>query len=349
MSRALLAGLFLAVSATQALAIDEVIRKSGVGSAKGSITEITTTNVTVKPKIGQAVTVPANDIDRVRWDGEPPKLNLARSAEQAGRLQEAMEAYTEIAKDPKAKDENIKRDIDFMMARTLGKMALSDPSKSDEAIQRLEAFNNANPDHFYFYEGRLVLGQVLMAAKEYPKAGLAFDAVKKAPWADFKMAANSAGAKLKLVQNDIAGALQDYESVIALKATTAAEKSRRYEAILGKATCLTQQKSYDEAVTALGLVIKEAPAENGQIQAEAYIRQGDCFQAKGQLKEAILAYLRVPVLFSKEKALYAESLYHLANLWGRVGKPERGDQARQDLEVKFPNSEWTKKLAAGAG
>jgi len=349
MHRACLTGIFVALAATQAMAIDEVIRKSGTGSAKGAITEISSTSVTVKPKIGPAITVPANDIDRIRWDGEPPKLNLARSTEQAGRLQKALTSYAEIAKDPKAKDDNIKLDIDFMMARTLGKIALSDPSKADEAIKQLTAIINANPDHFYFYGAKLLLGQVLMSVKDYEKARLTFEAVKRAPWTDYKMAASSAGAKLKRLQDDIAGALQDYESVIALNASSAAEKARRYEAILGKATCLTKQSNYDEAVKALDQVIKEAPAENGQIQAEAYIRQGDCFQAKGELKAAILAYLRVPVLFSKEKALYAESLFHLANLWGLVDKPERAADARQTLEDQFPNSEWTKKLTGSAG
>ena len=77
----------------------------------------------------------------------------------------------------------------------------------------------------------------------------------------------------------------------------------------------------------------------------AYVRQGDCLQAQNKTKEAILAYLHVPVLFSKEKALHAESLFRLSQLWGSVQKPERAADARAELERLYPDSEWAKKLA----
>ena len=88
----------------------------------------------------------------------------------------------------------------------------------------------------------------------------------------------------------------------------------------------------------------QASPEDTRVQAEAYLRQGDCLRAQGNAKEAILAYLHIPVLFSSEGDLHAESLHHLVTLWEEVGKPERAADARQELETRYPDTEWAKKL-----
>jgi TolA-binding protein len=72
--------------------------------------------------------------------------------------------------------------------------------------------------------------------------------------------------------------------------------------------------------------------------------KGDCLKSQGKVKEAILAYLHVPVLFEKEKVALAEALYNLAVLWPRADQPERGLAAQQELQENYPDSPWTKKL-----
>ena len=337
-------GLLAAVNS--ASAIDEVIRKSGETSAKGDITEINKDGVTVTMKVGNKTTVvPSNDIAKIRWDGEPAKLNLARGNEDGGRLEIALTGYQEAERDPRANKENIKKDIQYMIARTMGKMALAQPSKADDAISKLEAFSKANPDHFYFYECKLLLGRVYQAKKDFGNAQGAFDALKRAKYPDYRMAATAMSGRLKLDQDDVDGALSAFESVIGENASSPAEKSRRYQAMLGKATCQFKKNQYGDAIKTLDDVVKQASAEDTGVQAEAYVRQGDCLQAQNKTKEAILAYLHVPVLFSKEKALHAESLFRLSQLWGSVQKPERAADARAELERLYPDSEWAKKLA----
>ena len=327
-----------------AYAVDEVSQKGKANSAKGTITQINKKGVTIKPRIGPALTIPANEIERVRWDGEPPRLNLARSAEAAGRFKEALQGYAEAAADSKSEKENIKIDIEYSIARTTGRFALIDSSRIDEATQKLEAQLRSQPDHFHFYNTTFVLGQVYMVKKDYIKAKMSFDVLTRSPWTDYQMAANSANAKLLLLQDDVSGALQAFQSVIVQDASAPAEKSRRFEAMLGKANCLTRQKKFPEALETLSEVVQQASPEDTRVQAESYVRQGDCLRAQGRVKEAILAYLHIPVLFSNENDLHAESLHHLVTLWDEVGKPERGADARQELQTRFPNTEWAKKL-----
>src|SRR3990167_4486855 len=80
-----------------AAAIDVVNRRSAPDKpAQGTISEMTRESVTVKPRLGDPVKVPANDIASIRWDGEPAKLNLARADEDGGRFEKALTTYQEV-------------------------------------------------------------------------------------------------------------------------------------------------------------------------------------------------------------------------------------------------------------
>ena len=96
-------------------AIDQVLRKSSKTPIRGKITAVAKTGVTVKPQVGQDVTVPANDIKDVRWNGEPVKLITARISDHAGRYDRALVIYAEAQADPKASAANIKLDLQFLI------------------------------------------------------------------------------------------------------------------------------------------------------------------------------------------------------------------------------------------
>jgi outer membrane protein assembly factor BamD (BamD/ComL family) len=95
-------------------------------------------------------------------------------------------------------------------------------------------------------------------------------------------------------------------------------------------------------------VIEKAPAEDYRVNAEAFLRQGDCLREQGNDVDAVLAYLRVHVLFASERSMHAEALYRLANLWEKVGNKPRADEARELLKSEYENSEWARQLKAPA-
>ncbi len=344
----ILVGIILAgVSADRSLAVDVVTRRSTKTPASGEITDVSKTELTVK-RGSKEEKIPANDVLRVKWGGEPAKLNITRTQEEGGRFRLALDGYKDALAD--ASKPQLKADIEYLIARTTAKMALADPTKLDDAIKKLDAYRNAHSDSFRQYELLNYLGQLYMAKKDVENARTAFTQLGQAPWNDTKMAAQNYNARLMLLEDNVDGALKAFDAVIGGTAAGAgaAELSQKYEAMLGKATCLTTQKKYGEAVKVLDEVIKQASAQNTRLQAEAYVRQGDCLQAQGKIKEAVLAYLHVDVLFAAEKSLHAEALYHLAKLsmLPAVDHPERSAEARAKLENEYPNSEWTKKLKA---
>ncbi|MEZ6067371.1 MAG: tetratricopeptide repeat protein [Planctomycetaceae bacterium] len=132
-----------------------------------------------------------------------------------------------------------------------------------------------------------------------------------------------------------------------MKTDTPAEGSQRLQAMLGQARCLQARQDYDGAVKTLDTVINESTPSDSRLQAEAYLRQGDCYLAmNANPKEAIMAYLHVDVIpaMSRESDLHAEALYQLSQLWKQVNQPDRAREAAEALQAEYGSSQWAKKL-----
>lgn len=329
--------------ASSASAIDIVTRKSDK-AAQGDITAIAQDSVSVKSGIGTMIEVPANDIVSVRWGAEPAELNLARSAEEGGNLALALEQLVTSA-GKAGTNEAIKAEIQFLTARVTARLALEqDASKLEDASKKLDSFVQAHSDNFRYFDSLQLLGNVQLAAADFVGAEQSFSKLARAPWSDYKMAAQNATAKLAFKKDDLAAALSAYEQVLSQSGTSPGEISRRNEALLGKAAVLLKQGNADQALQSVTEAITKTDPEDSEIQAGAWNLKGECLKTQGKVKEAILAYLHVPVLFEKEKVHLAEALYNLATLWPRADQPDRGLTARQELEENYPESPWTKKL-----
>jgi tetratricopeptide (TPR) repeat protein len=348
-SRILLTLVIAVEFCSSAMAADIVFRKGTTARTGGEVKSQTKEELVLMAGPGnkKEEKIPANEIDRVEWDGEPATMKIARSAEERGNLQDALKKYEEVAAETTAQQANLKTDLEFLIARVTAKLAKADPAKADDAIQKLEAYRTAHANSFRYYDVMLLLGEAYLASGDYLKAEPPFNELEQSPWDDYKMASRIAQGRLKLRKDDVASAQKLFEGVAGQPAKTDAEKARQYEARLGVATCLQRQNQFEKAAAELDRIIKEAPASDTKTMGEAYLRKGDNLLYAGQKKDALLAYLHVDVLFSGEKDLHAEALYHLLTLWNEVGQPGRAADARAKLNSDYPNSEWTKKLAGG--
>lgn len=343
----LLAVCVLTAGAVGARAADVITRKSQTNRVAGSVTGVTKTEVTIKPATGNATTIPANDIADIEWDAATAPFKLARSDENGGRLDRALEGYRKVLQEVDPASEHFKTEVEYTTARTVARMALADPGRQDEAVKLLEAFLKQHPDSYQHYPALNWLGRVYLAKADFANAQQTFDKLAQAPWTDFKMAAQTATAQIQMAQDNLDGAIQSFDAVISAPAEGANEQARRYEAMLGKAKALNRQQKFDESAALLKEVVAKAPANDSALMAQAYVLQGDSLQAGGKTKDALLAYLHVDVLFAQETDAHAQSLYHLAQLWKVVQHPERAAEAQAKLEGSYPNSEWTRRLAAG--
>lgn len=341
----LAASLCVSFAANPSCALDTITLSGDETPVTGDITDTSKTDITIKAGLQKVERkVSANLVARVRFDQEPPRLNLGRNDEAAGRFAAALEKYQESLEENPS--ELLKTDLEFLIARTTARMALADATKLDEARTKLDDFLKSNPESFRYYPALSFLGEVYLAADDFTNAQATFSRLEQAPWTDYKMAAKTALARLLLKQNKVAEARAAFDAVVGMSAATPAEKVRRFDALLGKAICLQRENDHEGAISELVEVTNQAPGGETRLQAEAYVRQGDSYRLLGQTKSAILAYLHVDVLFPKESALHAEALYWLSELWTAAGHPDRSAEASTKLESTYPNSAWAKKLAA---
>ncbi|MBX3440973.1 MAG: tetratricopeptide repeat protein [Planctomyces sp.] len=346
----LTAAIGLLLLAGPTLALDIVYRKGGGRTVGGDITKVTKSEVVVNQKVGnREEAVPANEISHIEWDAEPGPLKLARGSENTGNLDEAIRQYEEAVKAAPAGRDGLRREIEFGLARATARRALRSGGELEPAVTRLKNFINGNRDHYRVFDAQLLLGEALLASEDALTADVSFQIVSEAPWGDYQMAGKNGMARSALARGDAAAARALFDEVAAVNPADPAQKSRRLEALLGQAQCLSTEGQADESLKILGQVIDEAAEADSRIQATAYLRQGDILRAAGSNpKEAVLAYLHVDVIpdFSAEADLHAEALYHLAALWPAAGEAARGADAGARLQAQYPQSPWTAKLGS---
>lgn len=333
--------------AASAGAIDTVTRKSTDRSAAGQITAVSRTQVVVTPRVGDAVTVPANDIADVDWEVAPPDVKLGRSQESSGQFDLAVKSFQKASTEFQTANANVRAEIEFLIARATARRAFGDPAQLPDAAAKLKAFAEKNRDHYRYFEAQQFLGDVALAQDDTAAAETAFDELLRSPWTDLQMAGNIGKGRILFSRDDVSGAKQAFDAVAAAAPKTPAESSRRLEALLGQAKCLQRQSQFAEAVAILDQVVRDSAAGDARLQAEAYLRQGDAYASLGdRTMPAIMAYLHVDVVpaLAQQSDFHAEALYHLAQLWPAAGHQDRGAEASARLVDSYPNSEWTKKL-----
>lgn len=335
------------ISTSTAFAVDTV---SVVGEEKrvaGEITEVTRDGITVNRSVGGDTQIPANKIEKIDFDGEPPQLRLIRTTEQNGRYAEAAAEYAKLLNEV-GENEALKGEIEFLIARAKGKLGEADAQTRQDGLDALKAFTDKYRTHFRYYDAQLAYGELNTIAGDYTRARVAFNAVGQSPFEDYQMSAKVALADAQLAEGAVDEAEKLYNEVGSANANSPREKSSKLAALLGKAKVLSQKKQYDPAIKTLDEVIQQTSAADTAVQAEAYLRQGDAYAASGaNPKAAVMSYLFVDVVpsLAREGSKHAEALYRLTELWPVVGQPSRAAEASARLRSLYPNSEWTSKLS----
>jgi hypothetical protein len=328
-------------------AIDTVYRKSTDKRTAGEIIDVSREHVLVKPKVGEASTIPANDIKSIEWEGEPAAMGLARAQLAAGQWELALDNFEAASREVRTDGRHVKADIAYGIASAMGRLALGDPNRRDAAVTQLRTFTEEHANHYRYFDAQLLLGEI-QVGDDPQAAESAFQQVLTAPWEDYQMAANVGLGRTALARGDATTARTAFDMVVSADAATPAEKSRVLQAMLGQAACAQQEKQFAQAVEILTHVIHEAAADDTRLLAEAYLRQGDCYATMDEKsKYAVLAYLHLDVIpsLAAEEDLHAEALYKLSELWPQLGHPDRADLAAGKLHALYPESPWTAKLS----
>lgn len=328
--------LWLAMSAVPwsaaARAFDVV--KTTVGpSITGRVTKMSALEVTAEQ--GQMPkNVPINQIEVIYYDNEPTLLKTARTAVAAGRYEDALAAMEKI--DPATVQRaEIMQDIEFYKALSAARMALAGRADVKQAGSQMAAFVNKNSGNYHYLEACEVVGDLLVADRQYTTAETFYGYLAKAPWPDYKMRAGLAVGRAQLAGGKPAEALKSFETVLAIEDPSATAGRYRVAATLGKARCLADAGQTDEAIKLVQEVIDRTDPEESKLLADAYNTLGVAYRKAGRPKDALLAFLHVDVLYFSSPAEHIEALQNLNELWMEVQKPARAADAARMLRDRY--------------
>ncbi len=313
---------------------DSTVKAPG-GQLNGQIKSESPTEVVIKAAVGGEQKVPVDQIDTVTYDNPTPSYTLAESRENAGLLAEAADLFEKAAAEAKDKP-LIQRAAQFRRASLLADLAQADPGRTDEAIAALEAFLKAQPSSRQV--GPALEGLVRLALQKGDTA--------RAETALTELAARvpSAGDRAAILRARLQGRQGKHAEAIAAldKLAAGAPKGspRAREALLAKAESQAASKQFPEAEKTVRDVIAQAPPEADAVQALAYNTLGDCLRAAGRPKDALLAYLRVDVLYDRDKEQHARALARVAELWRELKQDARADEVLDRLRQQYPRSPY---------
>jgi tetratricopeptide (TPR) repeat protein len=329
------------LAAAPAWAIDQI--KTHKALVTGAITEVGKYKVKIKRTGDREEEIPVNDIEYIRYEGEPAQLNLVRSAVNGGRYKDALEGLDKL------KDENLKADIkqeiEFFRAISSSRLALAGEEKLSDAGTLMNNFVKNSPTSWHYLEACEVLGDLLVAINNYPLAQQRYGELELAPWPDMKMRGGVLKGRALQAEGKFPEAARTFDNVLTLAEGQSGElvEAQKQAAQIGKAVCLAETDKPAEATKLLEEVIAKADPEQAELHALAYNALGNCYRKAGNNKAALLAYLHVDVLYTTYANAHAEALANLAQLWKEVGNADRALESEQVLTERYPTSKWAKK------
>jgi TolA-binding protein len=334
--------LSLAAGSVSQAAVFDTIKTIKTG-LPGRVTGVTAVKVEYEQAGAAALLkeVPVNEILTIYYGDDPKELTTAKRQVLEGHYAEALAAVGRVKGEPGRAE--VRQDLEFYKALCTAKLALAGNGKIDDAGRMMKAFADAYPNNYHYFEATELVGDLLLAFRQYPQAAEYYGRLAKAPWPDYQMRASVAAGRVLLAQGRIDEALAAFEKVITNTSGGELAQTQRLLATLEKASALVALQKPDEAILLAEGVLKSTDPKDEPLRAQAYNIEGKAHRQAGRAQEALFAFLHVEFFYSSVPSAHAEALANLADLWEQLHKAERANNARKMLEERYKDSPWNKK------
>ena len=302
---------------------------------RGTVSSTSKDSVSIQER-GEIVRVPVTEIRAVIFENEPNELRNAREAiRQEGNPARAITnlGTVDLAAIQRAE---LKTEIQYFTLLARAHVAMGGGKENIKTVGGdMIKFVNANPNTYHFYEATEAVGQLLRANQNYTQAIEYFNKLAASP--THKANASLAIGWTNLDQNQADAAQKAFDAAASSVGSGPAADELRRMAHLGKAACLGESGKTDDALKMVNDIIAKADPEERALHARAYNVMGGVHAKAAatdkskksaddrHANEAVLAYLRVDILYPQNGLEHAEALGHLATLWDQVGQPTAGD------------------------
>lgn len=320
-------------SSSASAQLDRIYPTTG-SAITGSITDVRRDGVVVK--VGSSTqNVRVDQIRKINFEGDPPRLTRGRDLAVDGQLQSALDELKQIDLDSIRRD-HIAADAVFYRAANEARLALSGQGDKQAAVKALRGFAQRFPQSWHFYEAAELLGDLAVASGSPEAASRFYASLGGSSVPSIKLRAVYRLAIAELRQGNLQEAIAGLDKVIGANVEAADANRLKTLARAQRALARAQDGDGQQALSEIDQMIAEMNPDDNEVAARIYNARGAAHEALGNDEAALLDYLHTHLLFSNVADAHAEALTHMVRLWPKVGKPERATEARQELQTRYP-------------
>jgi len=334
----------LAAACTVTYAFDEIY-VAGLPPQRGTIVEMSPTKVTIDIE-RRRKTFQVNEIKSIAFDLEPLELKAARGPVTSGQFEMALKKL-DVIKEADVGRDIVLQDVKFYKAYCAARLALAGSGEKKAAGAALDSFITEHPGNYHYFQAVETFGNLAVSVGSFEKAAESYAELAKAPWPDYRLRATVAEGRALMAKggkDDYRAAYAKFQTVLDASGDIPGAQKQKNFATLGRAACLAATPKYAEGIKLVEKIIDKGDPEDITLFARAYNTLGTCYLKSDRPKDALLAYLHVDILFYGDPESHAEALFHLCDLWEKVGHPERAVKSRNLLRQRYPGSVWVGKL-----
>ena len=294
-------------------------------------------------------TIPSDRIDRIEFGDAPMDYRRGQVAFSQGRYELALKHFLEAAKDKRPRVSWFRQHVNYDIGECLRRLARDDPKRLPEAVKALQRVVDKARGGRMAPPAVYGLGECFLAQGKLDEARRAFEKIESGSYGDlWEMRGKMGLARVLGREGKYADAGELCHNVAA-----SAESADRKD-LLRQATLLQGRMELLAGKTKQALdiflrVAREAEERDVETKAVAYNAIGDALLKSNRPKEALLAYLRVRILYFKAVDALPQALYGATRCFTVL---KRGNEARdlvKTLEKKFPKSIWTARAKKALG
>ncbi|WDQ18030.1 tetratricopeptide repeat protein [Rhodopirellula sp. P2] len=284
---------------------------------------------------GKDQTFNAGAIEKVLFQGDPGGLTQGREFALDNQFDQAIAELKTVDASKLNRDPQ-KADFAYYVMYCQAQQALSGNGDLRASATAALNFIKQNTGSWHFYETAKLLGDLAVKLGSYDQASKYYGSLRNAPSAETKVESLYLNALVKLKQGKDAEAASDLQKIVSIgvQSPEGARLQTLSKAALAIATA--KQGQGKEALDMVNELIAKLNPTDTETAAEIYNAQGASYMAMGDNQGALLAYLHTQLMFSTHPGPHSEALKQLADLWTKVGKPDRAAEARSELQQRYP-------------
>jgi predicted negative regulator of RcsB-dependent stress response len=328
---AVLLGLLIA---SPALAQTDRLYPQGGDVVLGKIKSISKSGI-VMTVSGKDQTFNAGAIEKVMFQGDPTGLTQGREFALDNQFDQAISELKTVDAN-KLNRAPQKADFAFYVMYSQAQQALSGNGDLRASVTAALNFIKQNTDSWHFYKTAKLLGDLAVKLGSYDQASKYYGSLRNAPSAETKIESLYLNALVKLKQDKDAEAASDLQKIVGIGVQSPEGARLQTLAKAALAIATAKQGKGQEALDIVNELIAKLNPTDTETAAEIYNAQGASYMAMGDNQGALLAYLHTQLMFSTHPGPHSEALKQLAELWTKVGKPDRAAEARSELQQRYP-------------